>query len=55
MQVIHSVLLMQAMGEVVRGALAGGVVPLHLAPVLLVAAWCAVALGLSWLTLRRQG
>lgn len=55
MQAIHSVLPIGAMGEVVRGALAGGVFPLDLAPFLLQGAWCTVALGLSWLTLRRQG
>jgi ABC-2 type transport system permease protein len=54
MQSIHAVLPVQAMGEVVRGSLAGDVFPLTIGPFIVLGAWCLVSLGLTWATLRRR-
>jgi ABC-2 type transport system permease protein len=54
LQAIHSVLPIQAMGEVIRGTLAGGTFPLTAGPFLVLAAWCAGGLGVAYLTLRRR-
>jgi ABC-2 type transport system permease protein len=54
MQTIHSMLPVQAMGEVVRGSLAADVFPLEAAPFVTLAIWCAAALALSYLTLQRR-
>jgi ABC-2 type transport system permease protein len=54
MQTIHSVLPVQAMAEVIRGSLASDTFRLTAGPVLLLAVWCAISLGLSWMTLRRR-
>ena len=54
MQTIHSVLPVQAMGEVVRGSLASDVFPLAAAPFGTLAMWCAAALALSYVTLQRR-
>jgi ABC-2 type transport system permease protein len=54
LQAIHSVLPIQSMGEVIRGTLAGATFPLTAGPFLLLAAWCAVGLGVSYVTLRRR-
>lgn len=54
LQSIHALLPVQAMGEVVRGSLAADTFPLTSGPFVLLAAWCVVALGLSYLTLRRR-
>jgi ABC-2 type transport system permease protein len=55
LQAVHSVLPIQAMGEVIRGTLAGGTFPLAAGPFLLLGAWCAAGLGVAWMTLRRRG
>jgi ABC-2 type transport system permease protein len=55
MQSVHAVLPVQAIGEVVRGSLAGDVFPLTVGPFVVLAAWCMVSLGLTWATLRRRG
>ena len=55
LQAVHSVLPIQAMGEVIRGTLAGGTFPLTAGPFLLLVAWCAGGLGVAYLTLRRRG
>jgi len=54
LQAVHAVLPIQAMGEVIRGTLAGGTFPLAAGPFLLLAAWCAGGLGVAYLTLRRR-
>ena len=54
LQSVHHVLPIQAMGEVIRGTLAGGTFPLSPQPFLLLAAWCAGGLGVAYLTLRRR-
>ena len=53
-QDIHSVLPVQAMGEVIRGSLAADTFALTARPFVLLTGWCVVALGLSYLTLRRR-
>lgn len=54
MQAIHEVLPVQAMGEVIRGSLAADTFSLTAGPFVLLTGWCAVSLGLSYLTLRRR-
>lgn len=54
LQSVHRVLPIQAMGEVIRGTLAGGTFPLSAQPFLLLAVWCAGGLGVAYLTLRRR-
>jgi ABC-2 type transport system permease protein len=52
---IHAVLPIQAMGELVRGTLAGNAFPLESGPWLLLAGWCAAAFAVVWRTLERRG
>jgi ABC-2 type transport system permease protein len=52
---IHSVLPIQAMGELIRGTVAGGPFPIQPGDFLLLAAWAAAALGASWLVMTRRG
>jgi ABC-2 type transport system permease protein len=54
LQAVHMVLPVSAMGEVIRASLAPGVFPLTVGPFILLAAWCVVSLGITWLTLRRR-
>lgn len=54
LQSVHSVLPVQAMGEVIRGSLAANTFPLTVGPFMLLGAWCVAALGLSYLTLQRR-
>lgn len=54
LQSVHAILPVAAMGEVIRGSLASTTFPLAIGPFLFLAAWCAVCLGLSYLTLRRR-
>jgi ABC-2 type transport system permease protein len=54
MQTIHSMLPVQAMGEVIRGSLAADAFPLSAGPFVMLAVWCAGALALSYLTLQRR-
>ncbi len=51
---IHRVLPIQAMGEVVRGTLAGGTVPLTAGPFLLLAAWCVASLAVTHRVMNRR-
>jgi energy-coupling factor transporter ATP-binding protein EcfA2 len=51
---IHSVLPIQAMGEVIRGTVAGNSFPMAVGPFLLLGTWCAVAFGLTGLVLTRR-
>ena len=55
LQAVHSVLPIQAMGEVIRGTLAGSTFPLTAGPFLVLAVWCAGGLALAYQTLRRRG
>jgi ABC-2 type transport system permease protein len=52
---IHSVLPVQAMGEVIRGTLAGNAFPLEAQPFLVLAAWCLVTFLLTSYLLTRRG
>ena len=54
LQTIHDVLPVQAMGEVIRGSLANDVFPLTVGPFMVLAVWCVVALGLTYVTLQRR-
>jgi ABC-2 type transport system permease protein len=54
LRTVHAVLPVQAMGEVIRGSLASSTFPLTAAPFMMLAAWCAACLGLTYLTLRRR-
>lgn len=54
LQSVHQVLPIEAMGEVIRGTLAGSTFPLSASPFLMLAAWCACGLGVAYLTLRRR-
>lgn len=54
LQSVHQVLPIQAMGEAIRGTLAGSTFPLSVQPFLMLAAWCAGGLGIAYLTLRRR-
>lgn len=54
LQAVHAVLPIQAMGEVIRGTLAGTQFPLTAAPFVLLATWCGLGLGVSYLALRRR-
>ena len=55
LQTVHEVLPIQAMAEVLRGSLASDTFPLTAGPFLVLSAWCAVALALSYATLQRRG
>ena len=52
---VHSVLPIQAMGDVIRGTLAGGTFPLTLASFATLGAWCVVTLAVTSLVLTRRG
>ena len=52
---IHSVLPIEAMGEIVRGTLAGSTFPIPAGAFALVAAWCAVSFGITMVVLERRG
>ncbi len=54
LQDVHAVLPVQAMGEVIRGSLAADTFVLTAGPFVHLTGWCLVALGLSYLTLRRR-
>jgi len=54
LQHVHAVLPVQAMGEVIRGSLAADTFALTAGPFVQLTGWCLVALGLSYLTLRRR-
>lgn len=54
LQSVHRVLPIEAMGEVIRGTLAGNSFPISAGPFLMLAAWCAGGLGVAYLTLRRR-
>jgi ABC-2 type transport system permease protein len=52
---VHSVLPIQAMGEVIRGTLAGGAFPVTLPPFLLLGAWCVASFAITGRVLTRRG
>jgi ABC-2 type transport system permease protein len=52
---IHSVLPIQAMGEVIRGTLAGNAFPLSAGPFLLLGAWCIASFAITARVLTRRG
>lgn len=54
LQEVHDVLPVESMGEVIRGSLAADTFTLPAGPFVLLTGWCVVALGLSYLTLRRR-
>ena len=43
------------MGELIRGTVAGGPFPIDAGDFLLLTAWAAGALGVSWLVMTRRG
>jgi ABC-2 type transport system permease protein len=51
---IHRVLPIQAMGDALRGTIAGNSFPLHPETLVLLAAWCAASLGLTLRLLERR-
>ncbi|HYM84619.1 MAG TPA: ABC transporter permease [Candidatus Dormibacteraeota bacterium] len=51
---IHSVLPVEAMGEIIRGTLAGNVFPLSAGAFALVAAWCAASFAVTMVVLERR-
>jgi ABC-2 type transport system permease protein len=55
LRVIHSVLPIQAMGEVIRGSLADSTFPLQSGAFLLLGAWCAASVVAAFLALNRRG
>lgn len=55
LQAIHAVLPIQAMGETIRGSLAPSVFPLEIAPLALLAAWCAGGFVIAFAALNRRG
>lgn len=52
---IHSVLPIAAMGEIIRGTLAGSAFPIPPGAFALVAAWCAVSFATTLVILERRG
>lgn len=54
LQAIHSVLPIEAMGEVVRGTVAASAFPMTLGAWALLVAWCLGGLGITYLTLQRR-
>lgn len=55
LQSIHSVLPIQAMGEVIRGSLAQTIFPLTASPFLVLMAWCLGGFGIAFVALNRRG
>ena len=51
---VHSVLPVQAMGEVIRGTLAGNAFPLPVGAFVLLSAWCVGSVGVAWAVLARR-
>jgi len=54
LQAIHSVLPVQAMGEIIRGTVASNTFSMTLGAWALLAAWCVGGLGLAYVTLSRR-
>jgi ABC-2 type transport system permease protein len=52
---IHSVLPIQAMGEVIRGTLAGNIFPLTAGPFLLLGVWCVASFAITGRVMTRRG
>jgi ABC-2 type transport system permease protein len=52
---IHRVLPIEAMGQIIRGTLAGNVFPLDPRDFLMVAAWCAATFAVAGVVLIRRG
>lgn len=55
LETIHSVLPIQAMGEVMRGTLASNAFPLTAGAFLLLGAWCAASFAATGLVMTRRG
>jgi ABC-2 type transport system permease protein len=55
LETIHSVLPIQAMGEVMRGTLASNTFPLTAGAFLLLGAWCAATFALTSVVMTRRG
>jgi len=55
LRVVHSVLPIEAMGDVIRGSLASTTFPLLPASFLTLAVWCGASLVLAYLALERRG
>lgn len=51
---IHRVLPIAAMGEVIRGTLAGGAFPLSGGPFVLICAWCLASFAITYRVLNRR-
>jgi ABC-2 type transport system permease protein len=52
---IHKVLPIQAMGEVIRGTVAGNAFPVTVGPFALLGVWCVVSFAATGLVLTRRG
>lgn len=52
---IHRVLPIEAMGDVIRGTLAGATFPLSAGPFLLLGAWAAAGFGVTYAVMNRRG
>ncbi|MGZ6268183.1 MAG: ABC transporter permease, partial [Candidatus Limnocylindrales bacterium] len=55
LEVVHSVLPFQAMGEVTRGTLAPNEFGLPLGAFLVLGAWCALGFGVTYAAMTRRG
>jgi ABC-2 type transport system permease protein len=55
LEAIHSVLPVQAMGEVTRGTLAPNVFGLPTSAFVALAAWCVIGFGVTYATMTRRG
>jgi hypothetical protein len=52
---IHSVLPVQAMGEILRGPVASNVFPVTLQPWIVLRVWCAFGFGVTFWAISRRG
>ena len=52
---IHAVLPIQAMGQIIRGTLAGNAFPLTAAPFVLLGAWCVASFAITGRAMTRRG
>jgi ABC-2 type transport system permease protein len=52
---IHAILPVQAMGEVIRGTLAGNAFALDVWPFVVLSLWCAVTFTIAAVVLTRRG
>jgi ABC-2 type transport system permease protein len=54
LQAVHSVLPVQAMGEIIRGTVASNTFPMSAGAWVLLMAWCVGGLGVTYMTLARR-